>query len=197
MLEILPRLPGTESHNKPVTLLFDDKQVLIRGRNHGRDAWTTIPVPGVAILGKSVEVCLNRTYQAKALRMGLSEIELNAEIGVPLVCRSTGKMMIIMPLRPDEPPATPPPVDQPQTAQPEPAAESKPSDPQPPPTTENIQERNTTSMTQTPAATVARTTVAMTTKTNEAEEKSSALKAVLEHIEKIKRGPSRGHWPVE
>jgi len=177
MLEILPRLPGAESHNSPVTLLVDDKQLLVRGRNNDKSPWTTIPVPGASILGKPVEVCLNRTYLTKALRMGLSEIEINAEIGVPLVCRSTGKMMIIMPINTKAPP-TPAPADQTESAPPEPAAEIKPSEPQPPPPTETIQERNTTSMTQTTASNAA--------KTSEAEAKSSAMKGALDHLEKIK-----------
>jgi len=178
MLEILPRLPGAESHNSPVTLLVDDKQLLVRGRNNDKSPWTTIPVPGASILGKPVEVILNRTYLAKALRMSLMEIEINAEIGVPVVCRSAGKMMIIMPLRPDGPPVTPSPSEQTEPAQPEPAAEIKPSEPQPPPPTETIQERNTTSMTQTTASNAA--------KTSEAEAKSSAMKGALDHLEKIK-----------
>jgi len=177
MLEILPRLPGAESHNSPVTLLVDDKQLLVRGRNNDKSPWTTIPVPGASILGKPVEVILNRAYLAKALRMGLMEIEINAEIGVPVVCRSRGKMLIIMPLRPDGPPVTPSPSEQ-EPAQPKPAAEIKPSDPQPPTKTENIQERNTTSMTQTTASNAA--------KTSEAEAKSSAMKGALDHLEKIK-----------
>ena len=119
MLEILPRIPGADGLNDPVTLEMQSNQLLLRGRNSAKDRWTIIPVPGAIVPDQQIEVCLNRNYLAKALRMGLAEIELSPN-GESVICRNGGRVIVIGPLRSELPKPEPA---KPQT---EPAASTQP-----------------------------------------------------------------------
>ena len=105
MLLVTPNLPGGDSQYAPVKLEVD-KTFTIHARNKDDDHWTSIPVPQVTITGSPSSVHLNRNYLLKALRFGLTTLQIQDAL-TPLVFTSAGKKFVVMPIRPEEPPAKP------------------------------------------------------------------------------------------
>jgi len=97
----LPLLPGKEELGQPVTLAAGNG-LWVKARAADQVDWTWIFVREATVLGPLVEITLNRTYLLRALRFGLHRIELGDSLG-PLLFKAPGKMMIVMPLRAQEP----------------------------------------------------------------------------------------------
>ena len=72
--------------------------LLQRSRPRLSNEWTEIPIPGVSVTGPDTRVCLNRSFITKALRFGLTEIEVQDALS-PVVFTAPGKKMVAMPLR--------------------------------------------------------------------------------------------------
>lgn len=100
LLNALPKMPGADGINKAVTLAIDRDNLLLQAKQSEADAWTTIPILGVLVKGRPLSICLNRDYLIKALQFGLTEVEL-VDAGSPLVFKSGGKKLVVMPVRPD------------------------------------------------------------------------------------------------
>ena len=187
MLQIIPKLPGDEAPNHPVRLQIHTGRLLLEGKNHNEKEWTSIPVEDVTITGKGAEVALNRHYLLSALRQGLNRFQVEDSL-TPLLFTKGGKKLVIMPVRLEDPKpkttvspasaaaATPAPAT-PSIAAPVPATEvNSPAQPQPQPETQTNNER--TDMTKTTT-----TTASTTTETPASE---SAIKSVIQQVEKIK-----------
>lgn len=71
ILNALPRLPSSDAINQPVTLELTDGNLALKAEGKTGD-WTIIPVPAQA--KGNAEICVNRTYLAKALKFGCGEI---------------------------------------------------------------------------------------------------------------------------
>lgn len=143
MLETVPLLPGNEDADKPIRLLAGNGLVL-RAKARDQFELTSVMVPDVSVVGKCVEVSLNRNYLSKALRFGFTHIHVENSLS-PLVFSATGKSMVVMPLRmpdPDTVPAAEASVAQPQTA--ESVSAMPPSAAEPQTTTEERKDMSTT-----------------------------------------------------
>lgn len=119
-----PQLPGSDTTDQGVLLdLLEGGSVILHG--HGKDHSASVPVVGATMEGKPVQVSLNRQFLVRAMKMGLSELEVFDPF-TPMVFRDGGKRLVIAPLRPNAPapapaPATPAPV-QDQSSSPGPVA---------------------------------------------------------------------------
>ena len=169
LLDAVPRLPGGDDINRAVQLEVLGGVLLVKARAKEAKEWTRLTVEGVTITGKSVCVTLNRDYLLKALRFGLTTLEIVNELA-PLDFTNAGRRMIVMPIRqsgPAESATTPPP-----------SADSSVPTPQ---TTPPPSESNEAQPKETPAM-PKNTETAPTETTAE----TSPVKVVVQHIENIK-----------
>jgi DNA polymerase III sliding clamp (beta) subunit (PCNA family) len=189
IIEALPLLPGNEDVNRAVTLVAGNG-LLIKARGEDQPEWTKINVPNASVIGKAVEVALNRSFLFKALRFGLSEIQIQDSLS-PLVFSAPGKTVIVMPVRMDGPPETPAPEPAAAAVQPLSQTENTPTAPPSTPGVHNAtEERKQTMSTATAMTAPERGNIrAHSNGTNGHEENAetrSAFKAALEHIDRIK-----------
>jgi hypothetical protein len=169
MLEVIARLPGEELTNRDVKLNTSHNTLVLQGRTKEQDHIVSIPIGEAQVKGESVVVTVNRDYLTRALRFGLNEIEIVDEL-TPLILKSEGKRMIVMPIHPG----------------PNSAAEPA-SSPQPPPTLETSTTTTPAEPTQ-PAQQEERTTMPRQTTVApvNGEQQDSPLKQLLHQIENIK-----------
>ncbi len=101
LAEVVTKLP-CDGINHPVGLKLDPEgKVILFGRSPGTDKLTEAAFPAVEAKGDPVTICLNRNYLLKALRFGLTEIQI-ADSSSPVRCsHESGRQMIIMPIRLD------------------------------------------------------------------------------------------------
>lgn len=100
VLQVLARLPGEDDFNKGVTLNTSNNTLVLSGRNKDQKELTSIPIIEAQIKGVPGEVMVNRDYMIRALKFGLNEIDILDQLS-PVTFKSSGKKMIVMPLRPD------------------------------------------------------------------------------------------------
>ncbi len=103
LLAGVPRLPGGDEQNRPVKLEALGGVLLVKAKAKDAQDWTRLTVAGASITGKSVSISLNRDYLLKALRFGLTAVEIEDDLS-PLDFYEGGRRMIVMPVRPPEPP---------------------------------------------------------------------------------------------
>ena len=176
LLAGIPKLPGGEEFNRPVRLEIKDSRLTVQARSKEATEWTRLVIESAAITGKPINIGLNRDYLLKALRFGLCTVEFIDDLS-PLVFSEGGRRMVVMPLRPPEPPP----------AAQKPVQSTSPASPAPNPTTDAT---NTPPVIEQPPAqpqqptTMPKTTETTPTETTPTE--TSPVKAVIQHIENIK-----------
>ena len=114
ILDALPLLPGQDEVNQPVTLEIKGEYLKLKAR--GKDDWTEIPIPAT-VSGSPVAISMNRSYLAKALKFGCTQIDIEDSTS-PLVFSTKGKKLVVSPLgatdakkapaAPNTPPTSPP-----------------------------------------------------------------------------------------
>ena len=140
LAEALPQLPGKDDLNQPLQLNIVAGKLSLTARDRSSAHVTTLPVDDVAITGPDLTVTLNRTFLAKAMKWGLTELELTDELS-PLVFSTQGKRLVAMPLRNNSAPvaAATASAEEPTTPNTEPEPQPK-EEPMPKATTENSTE---------------------------------------------------------
>jgi len=99
-IEIIAKLP-CDGINHPIGLKLSQGKVILFGRAAGTDKFTEAAFSAVEVKGDPVTVCLNRNYLSKALRVGLTEIQIADSLS-PIRCSDeSGRQIIIMPVRMD------------------------------------------------------------------------------------------------
>jgi hypothetical protein len=96
----LPRLPGGEDENAPLTLDLNG-QAAIRVRGNGQPQATEVILGRSEVDGPPVRLASNRQYLARALHLGFTQIEV-VKVDVPLVCRDSRRTYVWMPLGKDD-----------------------------------------------------------------------------------------------
>jgi DNA polymerase III sliding clamp (beta) subunit (PCNA family) len=98
---IVTKLPS-DGINHPIGLkLGPEGKLILFGRAAGTDKFTEAGFSAAAVKGDPVIICLNRNYLTKALRIGLTEIQIADSLS-PIRCSDqSGRQMIIMPIRLD------------------------------------------------------------------------------------------------
>ena len=108
MLAGVPRLPGGDELNRAAKLEIAGSTLTVKAKAKDAPDWTCLTVAGATITGKSVNISLNRDYLLKALRFGLTTVEIEDDLS-PLDFFEGGRHMIVMPVRPSEAPVSAPP----------------------------------------------------------------------------------------
>jgi hypothetical protein len=121
--------------------------------------WTRVNVYGVDLVGKPKSICLNRDNLLLALKFGLHELAVLDDLS-PMIARKDGKQMVMMPVRP--------------TAI---AAIEKSSSPTIPAATSTPTERTTMPR---------KTSIQTAAPENQPAQNGSALKTVIEQVDKIR-----------
>lgn len=133
--DIIGKLP-CDAINHPVGLKLDQRRKLVLfSRAAGTGKPTEVGFSGVEVTGKPVTVLLNRNYLLKALRFGLSEIQIQDALSPVRCTDQTGRQLVIMPIRLDG--VTP----QPAPTQPQPSSPAQKTA-QASPTHNNMQNEN-------------------------------------------------------
>ncbi len=175
VIALVTRIPNHDGVNRTIGIEIKGRHVHLLGKSQAAEQWTRFEIEPVRTTGRDATVYLNRDYLAKALRFGLTRIEIIDEMS-PLRFVSGGRQMIVMPVRPDA--ATPVPAKPPQP----PAANSNP------PPEEAQEERNTTMRQPNGSATGTPTNGAQ--RSAQTTEDKSALETALAQVE-IVRGDFR------
>lgn len=123
ILQTITRMPDHDEVNHGLGLEVIGHQVRLLGRSSRDGDWTRVTIEGAKIEGKEVNAFLNRELLAKALRFGLTRIEIIDPLS-PLKFSAGGRQMIVMPARADATPVKPavPTKPTPAAAHPEPPA---------------------------------------------------------------------------
>lgn len=101
ILNALPRLPGNDHVNQPVSLEIKGRDLTLKAESKEGE-WTVIPVPA-KVSGGPETVCLNRTLLAKALKFGCTEIGIvppDKDGPNPVLLTTKGKILVISQVRP-------------------------------------------------------------------------------------------------
>ncbi len=98
MLDALPRLPGGDDLDQPVTLIIAGGQFRLAAQGKDDKQASEVPVPGVEVTGPDVQLRLNRSFVTKALRFGFTTFELRDSLG-PILFTGPGRKLVAMPLR--------------------------------------------------------------------------------------------------
>ena len=96
--EVLPKLPGQDAPDQPLRLEIVGGKLSITGRDRNCDHVTTLPVDDVVISGPDLTLTVNRTFLTKAMKWGLTVLELTDDLS-PLVFSTPGQRLVAMPLR--------------------------------------------------------------------------------------------------
>ncbi|MDR3405877.1 MAG: DNA polymerase III subunit beta [Chthoniobacter sp.] len=109
--QTITRMPDHDFVNHGLGLEVIGHQVRLLGKSSPDDAWTRVTLDGVKIHGKEVTTFLNRELLAKALRFGLTRIDVIDAMS-PVRFSEGGRQMIVMPVRASPAPTkpTPPPA---------------------------------------------------------------------------------------
>jgi DNA polymerase III sliding clamp (beta) subunit (PCNA family) len=140
ILALVPRIPCHDVVNNTLGLIIDGKKLVLRGRGANDSKWTDLEVEGATVNGKPVMAYLNRNFLTKALRFGMTEIQIIDSLS-PLRFTSGGKQMIVMPVRGQDP--APSPVPEATPAQEEDKAEPPEANPPTPTGANHTTERST------------------------------------------------------
>ncbi len=183
VLEVLARLPGAEDFHKAVKLSVTGDSLVLQGRNKDQSHAVAVPIVEAQVSGKACVVSVNRDYMIRALQFGLNEINIVDDLS-PVVFKSKGRKMIVMPLRPDGPapakvPATPPVTPAPQAQVTTPPTDQTTSTTTPPPADSTQPARERTTMPKTETTTT-------TPPVAQSEPQESPLKQLIQQIETIK-----------
>ena len=106
ILNALPRLPGNDSINQPVTLEITRDGLNLKAENKTGNS-IVIPVPA-KVSGAPDSACVNRTLLAKALKFGCTEIAIAPpdENRARIVLTTKGKTIVISQITSDAAPTT-------------------------------------------------------------------------------------------
>ena len=179
LLAGVPRLPASDDCLLAVTLEVIGNGLHVKARAKDAKDWTRLTVDGARVHGQPVKVSLKREYLLKALRFGLTTVEIENDLS-PLDFYEGGRRMIVMPVRPDGAPQ--PAKDAPA---PQPNAQTTPA---PNPTTDATNNSTPPVSEQPQAQPQPTSTMPKNTETTptEAPTETSPVKAVIQHIENIK-----------
>lgn len=100
VLDLLPKLPETDSHNDPIIVQVSRGQVFLQSDE------VACPIVEAQVTGDDCVVALRREFIAKALRMGLDKLAIVDEL-TPVVFSNDGRRVAVAPVRMTD--AVPPP----------------------------------------------------------------------------------------
>lgn len=96
LLQVLPKLPGENDENAPVTLALNGHAV-VRARADGQARVTELVLDKSHVSGKALRFATCRTYLIRALQLGFGEIAVVTP-DTPILCRDESRLYLWMPL---------------------------------------------------------------------------------------------------
>jgi len=99
LVKALPRLPGRDEDNAPLTLDLNG-QVAVRAKADGQCRPTEVVLSRSQVVGPPVCFVSNRLYLARAVALGFTEFRV-MKADVPVVCRQPDRTYLWMPLGKD------------------------------------------------------------------------------------------------
>jgi DNA polymerase III sliding clamp (beta) subunit (PCNA family) len=127
LLQLIARMPNYNETHFTIGLEIKNRRLRLLGKSREEDGWGCVEVEGVRPIGGDVPVLLNRHLVTKALRFGLTTLEIIDSL-TPVRFSAEGRQMIIMPVRPETTPSKPTPPVSPPAA----ATHQEPTAPNPP-----------------------------------------------------------------
>ena len=104
LIKLIQRMPCHDDETlRTIGLSWNQGQLLLLGKDTPDEPWLRVPVPDANGIGPSITTFVDRRYLIKALSFGLNTLSLMDPMS-PLRFHSTGRQMIVMPLRSDAPP---------------------------------------------------------------------------------------------
>jgi DNA polymerase III sliding clamp (beta) subunit (PCNA family) len=99
MLQAIQRMPDHDPMFHTIGLAAEHGALLLLGKANKEDSeWFSVPIPNAKVTGKDVRTYVNRELLTKALRFGLTRIDLIDHLA-PLKCSKGGTQMVLMPIR--------------------------------------------------------------------------------------------------
>ena len=95
----LPRLPGQDDKEAPLTLDLD-RQVTVRAKSEGQSRSTEVILSHSEVVGPAVRFASNRQFLARALQLGFTEFRVTKP-DVPIVCTDKFRTYLWMTLGKD------------------------------------------------------------------------------------------------
>jgi hypothetical protein len=96
LAKTLPRLPGRDATDEPVTVDLNGT-VSVRARGEGQSQATEVILRRSQAIGSAVQFVCNRHYLARLLHLAFPEFQVS-KADVPLVARDQGRLFMWMPL---------------------------------------------------------------------------------------------------
>ncbi|MHA3774855.1 hypothetical protein ACXR0O_25325 [Verrucomicrobiota bacterium sgz303538] len=128
VIQAIQRMPCHDPLHFAIGLEMTGNAVHLLGKTDVAEHWIRVPLTAVRITGKPVTTFLNRNYLLKALRFGLTRVELIDPMS-PLRFSAGGRQMIVMPVRAEAVPPPPTSSVQPDPSVPLTGAEADPGKP--------------------------------------------------------------------
>jgi hypothetical protein len=88
----LPRLPGDEDYNLPVTVDLNG-QVAVRSKARDQVPPTELVLSGATLSGDPIRLNMNRQYLARALQLGFRQVHVYSP-KVPVLCEEEGRQYV-------------------------------------------------------------------------------------------------------
>jgi hypothetical protein len=102
VIQTIARLPNHDEINFTIGLEVTGRKCSVIGRSKNAEKWSRVQLPDIRVTGKDVTIFLNRNLLSKALRFGLTRIDI-IDSRSPLRFANEGRQMIVMPTRADAP----------------------------------------------------------------------------------------------
>lgn len=99
LAKTLPRLPGQDDENRPLTVDLNG-EVSLRARAAGQARTTEVVLAKSDYTGKPTRLCMNREFLARALRLGFSAVHI-INPDTPVLCHDNDRTYLAMPLPKD------------------------------------------------------------------------------------------------
>jgi len=96
LVRTLPRLPGAQDENSPVTLDLNGR-VVVRTKASGQAQAAEVILASSAATGTALKVCLNREFLGRAVQLGLGELCVT-DPDSPVLFKDEKRKLVVMPL---------------------------------------------------------------------------------------------------
>ena len=99
MIRTIARMPDHDAQHHAIGLEIASRCLFLLSKSPGTDQSTRVELAAIKAVGPDVTIHLNRQFLTKALRLGLTRIEITDPL-TPLRFSNGGRQMIVMPVRP-------------------------------------------------------------------------------------------------
>ena len=100
ILHAVETMPCEDPANERIGLTLAHGKLSVIARAERQGKWREVPVSDAKVDGDDVTIQINRKFLAKALRLGLTKLEIQDSMSAMRFSRD-GRQMIVMPLRPE------------------------------------------------------------------------------------------------